>query len=118
MAKRDYYEVLGVARTASADEIRKAYRTLARQLHPDVNKSPDAQKKFTEVQAAYDILSDEQKRKMYDQFGHAEPRAAGAGAGGPGGAGAHYTWTNVGGGGAGVDMDMEDLGSMFEAFFG
>jgi curved DNA-binding protein len=117
MAKRDYYSVLGVPRTASADDIRKAYRKLARELHPDVNKSADAQKKFTEVQEAYDALSDEQKRRNYDQFGHVEPRPAGAGGGGGPAGGPHYTWTNVGGQG-GAEVDMEDLGSMFEAFFG
>lgn len=124
MAKRDYYEVLGVSRTASAEEIRKAYRTLARKFHPDVNKSPDAQKRFTEIQEAYDLLSDEQKRKMYDRYGHAGTQGAAAGgrggAGGGGGApgGGHYTWSNVGGPGGRADVDVEDLGSMFEAFFG
>jgi len=113
MAKPDYYQVLGVARTATADEIRKAYRKLARQFHPDVNKSADASKKFNEVQEAYDILSDEPKRKMYDQVGHADFRPQGAGGGAP-----HYTWSNVGGGGARNEVDSEDLGSMFEAFFG
>lgn len=117
MAKRDYYETLGVARTAGADEIRRAYRKLARQFHPDVNKEKDAQAKFTQVQEAYDVLSDEQKRKRYDQYGSAEPAAAGA-SGRP-----HYTWSNVGntGQGGGFDqseLDPETLGSMFEAFFG
>jgi DnaJ-class molecular chaperone len=120
MAKRDYYDVLGVGRSASADEIRKAYRTLARQLHPDVNKAADASKKFTEVQEAYDVLSDEQKKKLYDQFGHA---GVSPGAGGPapaGGGRPHYSWSNVGGPGgvSGAEFDAEDLGSMFEAFFG
>lgn len=112
MAKRDYYQVLGVGRSATPDEIRKAYRKLAREFHPDVNKSPDAQKKFTEVQEAYDVLSDDKKRKSYDQFGHAAESAAGAGPG----RGAHYTWSNVGGGRP--DIDSEELGSMFDAFFG
>lgn len=115
MAKRDYYEVLGVPRTATADEIRNAYRKLARQFHPDVNKSPEAPKRFTEVQEAYDTLSDEPKRKLYDQYGHADPRAAAAGAG-PGGA--HYSWTGAGSPGGRMDIDSEDLSSMFEAFFG
>ncbi|HEY8665320.1 MAG TPA: DnaJ domain-containing protein, partial [Tepidisphaeraceae bacterium] len=70
MAKRDYYEVLGVPRTATQDEIRKAHRKLARQHHPDMNKGNKAsEEKFKEVQEAYDVLSDEQKRRNYDQFG-------------------------------------------------
>ena len=80
MAKRDYYEVLGIPRTAAADEIRKAHRKLVRQFHPDVNKNnPKSEEKFKEVQEAYDVLSDETKRKNYDQFGHA---GVDAGAGG------------------------------------
>jgi curved DNA-binding protein len=72
MAKRDYYEVLGVARTATPEEIRRAHRKLVRQYHPDVNKNnPQMEAKFKEVQEAYDVLSDETKRKRYDQFGHA-----------------------------------------------
>ena len=70
MGKRDPYEVLGVARNATDEEIRKAYRKLARQYHPDVNKSPDAEEKFKEVKEAYEILSDKQKREQYDNFGH------------------------------------------------
>ena len=72
MAKRDYYEVLGVSRTASAEEIKRAHRRLVRQYHPDINKKdPQAEAKFKEVQEAYDVLSDPQKRANYDQFGHA-----------------------------------------------
>lgn len=72
MAKRDYYDVLGVSRTAAPEEIRRAHRKLVRQYHPDVNKSnPNAEEKFKEVQEAYDVLSDPQKRRNYDQFGHA-----------------------------------------------
>jgi len=82
MAKRDYYEVLGVSRTASADEIKKAHRKLVRQFHPDANKNnPQAEEKFKEVQEAYDVLSDPQKRTNYDQFGHA---GVGVNAGGAG----------------------------------
>jgi curved DNA-binding protein len=129
MAK-DYYEVLGVSKSASADDIRAAYRKLARTYHPDVNKEPQAQKKFTEVQHAYDVLSDDAKRKVYDQFGPAAFEAGGAAsasgrAGGAGGAGPHYSWSNVGGQGGGpsfnfegVDFDTEDVGSVFEAIFG
>jgi curved DNA-binding protein len=116
MAKRDYYDVLGVSKAATADDIRKAYRKLARQFHPDVNKAADAAKRFNEVQEAYDVLADEQKRRAYDQFGHAGPgfSSAGAATGGR----PHYSWSNVGGGVHAPDMDMDDLSSMFEAFFG
>ncbi|HVA24623.1 MAG TPA: molecular chaperone DnaJ [Chloroflexota bacterium] len=78
--KRDYYEVLGVARSASEDDIKKAFRRLARQYHPDVNKDHDAEARFKEVNEAYEVLSDPQKRQMYDQFGHAGP-GMGAGPG-------------------------------------
>jgi len=71
MTKRDYYEVLGIGRSASDDEIKKAYRKLARQFHPDVNKEAGASEKFAEVQESYDVLSEAAKRKQYDQFGHA-----------------------------------------------
>src|SRR5688572_727201 len=87
MAKRDFYEVLGISKTASADEIRKAHRKLVRQYHPDVNKNnAAAEAKFKEVQEAYDVLSDEAKRKNYDQFGHAGVEG-GFGGGGPRGGG-------------------------------
>lgn len=70
-AKRDYYEVLGVPRNASQEEIKRAFRRLARQYHPDVNKSPDAEEKFKEINEAYAVLSDPEKRARYDRFGHA-----------------------------------------------
>jgi molecular chaperone DnaJ len=69
--KRDYYEVLGVARGATEDEVRRAYRRLARQFHPDVNKAADAEAKFKEINEAYEVLSDAGKRSAYDRFGHA-----------------------------------------------
>lgn len=99
MAKRDYYEVLGVSKTASDDEIKKAYRGLAKKYHPDVCKEPDAEAKFKEVQEAYEVLSDSTKRQQYDQFGHEGP----AGAGGFGG----FNSSGFGG--------FEDI---FSAFFG
>lgn len=68
--KRDYYEVLGVSRNASVDEIKKAFRTLAKKYHPDVNKDPSAEDKFKEINEAYEVLSDAQKRQNYDNFGH------------------------------------------------
>jgi DnaJ-class molecular chaperone len=85
MAKRDYYEILGVSRDASEAEIKSAYRKLARKYHPDVNKAEDASEKFREATEAYDVLSDEKKRKLYDQYGHAGPQGAAAGGAGPGG---------------------------------
>jgi curved DNA-binding protein len=117
--RRDFYEILGVPRTATQDEIQRAYRKLARQHHPDVNKDPEAEDRFKEISEAYDVLSDPQTRRRYDAFGpdfrqvpeDMDPEAfqrsrAGAGAGqarGAGGAG-------VGGFGAGPGgIDIEDL---------
>src|SRR5262249_53113811 len=112
----DYYATLGVGRSASADEIQKAYRKLARKYHPDMN--PDdkaAQKKFKEVQQAYDVLSDDKKRKMYDQFGpQFEQFGQGEGAGPqwtgqvPPGFGGFDFRGAFGGGGAGGDS-VENL---------
>ena len=69
-ADRDFYQILGVPRTASQDEIQRAYRKLARSYHPDVNKDPAAEERFKEVSEAYDVLSDPESRKRYDAFGH------------------------------------------------
>ncbi len=92
MAKRDYYEVLGVAKNATEEDIKKAYRKLAMKHHPDRNQGDDAKKseeKFKEAKEAYEMLSDEQKRAAYDQYGHAgvDPNMAGRGPGGPEGFG-------------------------------
>lgn len=101
MSKRDYYDVLGVENDASKEEVRKAYRKLARKYHPDVSEEEDSEDKFKEVKEAYETLSDEQKRSQYDQFGHA------GGQGGQGGFG------GFGGGGGG-----EGFGDIFDMFFG
>ena len=102
MAKRDYYEILEVSKNASADEIKKAYRKKAIQYHPDKNQgNKDAEEKFKEAAEAYEVLSDNNKRQRYDQFGH-------AGVGGAAG----------GGGGFGGGMSMEDIFSQFGDIFG
>jgi molecular chaperone DnaJ len=109
-AKRDFYEVLGVSKTATKDEIRSAYRKLAKKYHPDINKDPDAPKKFEEVQEAYDVLSDDNKRAQYDQFGMAafEQGASTGGAGNPF-SGAGFSSQGFG------DVDLNDI---FSSFFG
>lgn len=99
MSKRDYYEVLGVGKDASQEEIKKAYRKLARQYHPDVNKASDAEAKFKEAKEAYDVLSDDQKKAQYDRFGHVDPNQG------------------MGGGGFG-GQDFGGFGDIFDMFFG
>ena len=111
MAKRDYYEVLGVKRGATDGDIKSAYRRMAREVHPDVNKSPDAPAKFREATEAYEVLSDPQKRKMYDRFGHAAPGPfAGAGRE-AGGERVSFSFRDIfGGGGSGfMGMSLEDI---------
>lgn len=103
MSKRDYYEVLGVGRDAQPEEIKKAYRGLARKLHPDVNKDdPQAEEKFKEVAEAYAVLSDAQRRAQYDQFGHAGPQGQG------------FDFSNF----DFRDFDDFGFGGIFDMFFG
>ncbi|MFB6140608.1 MAG: molecular chaperone DnaJ [Halosimplex sp.] len=116
----DFYEVLGVSRDASEEEIQQAYREKAREYHPDVSDEADAEEKFKQVKKAKEVLTDEEQRRMYDQLGHdryveaekhgaTDNGGAGAGAGGMGGMG------GMGGGGQGPFGDMSDI---FETFFG
>jgi molecular chaperone DnaJ len=104
MAKKDYYEVLGVGKSASEDEIKKAYRKLAKKYHPDVSTETNAEEKFKEVQEAYEVLSDSTKKAQYDQFGHAA-FDQNSGFGGAGGFG-------------GFNQGDFDFGDIFSAFFG
>ena len=125
---KDYYQSLGITKSATPEEIKKAYRKLALQYHPDRNKNKDAETKFKEVNKAYEVLSDPQKKQTYDQFGHAAfEQGAGqgpfGGAGGPfGGAQGgpfSYTYSTGGDGGAGFDFGgFNDPFEIFEQFFG
>ncbi len=99
MSKRDYYEVLGVSKGASQDEIKKAYRKLSKQYHPDINKEANAEDKFKEISEAYEVLSDEQKRAQYDQFGHAGPNQGFGGFSGGDGFGFEDIFSSFFGGG-------------------
>lgn len=103
MQKKDYYEVLGVDKSASKTEIKKKYRELAKKYHPDRNKEAGAEEKFKEVTEAYETLSDDQKRQAYDQFGHAGTQGFGGGAAGAGFSGFE---------------DLGDMSDIFEQFFG
>ncbi len=128
--KRDYYEVLGVNKGVSEPEIKSAYRRLARKHHPDIDKTAGAAEKFKELSEAYQVLSDPQKKKTYDQFGHAAfapgggfggPSGSPFGAGGPFGGGGSRTYSWSSSGGPDVQFDFggfEDPFELFEQIFG
>lgn len=111
--KRDYYEVLGVSKTATDDELKKAFRKLAKQYHPDANPNnkEEAEAKFKEVNEAYEVLSDKQKRNMYDQFGHSGPNGYSSDFSGFSG----FEGFSGGAGFGGMDFDLNDI---FSSFFG
>ena len=117
MSKRDYYEVLGVSKNATPEEIKKAYRRKAKEFHPDSYAGDDkkaAEEKFKEASEAYSVLSDESKKAQYDRFGHGFENAGfgGAGAGG-------FDFSGFSSGGMGFDIDLDDiLGSVFGGSFG
>lgn len=125
--KRDYYDILGVEKSASQSDIKKAYRKLALKYHPDKSDEPDAEDKFKEINEAYQVLSDEKKRQTYDQFGHAAFQGgAGGSAGGAGGPfggfqSGPFTWTYTSKGGGQdpfQEYDFQDPFEIFEQFFG
>ncbi|MES5266035.1 molecular chaperone DnaJ [Priestia megaterium] len=132
MSKRDYYEVLGISKSATKDEIKKAYRKLSKQYHPDINKAEDAADKFKEVKEAYEVLSDDQKKAQYDQFGHTDPNQGFGGFGGGGsdfgGFGFEDIFSSIFGGGGrrrdpnaprqGADLQYTMTLSFEEAVFG
>lgn len=105
-AKRDYYEVLGISRDASQDEIKSAYRKMAKQYHPDINKSPDAPEKFKEITEAYEVLSDAQKKAQYDKFGQGAFDSNGANG-----------FSNANAGFQQANFDFDDIQDMFSTFF-
>ncbi len=119
MANKDYYEILGVDKNVSDEDLKKAYRKLAKKYHPDANpdNKKEAEAKFKEVNEAYEVLSNPEKRKMYDQFGTADPSQGFGGAGGPfGGRNGYYSYSSSGGF-DGFD-GFGDFGDIFSSIFG
>jgi DnaJ-class molecular chaperone len=126
MTKRDYYDILGVKKTASDAELKSAYRKLALQWHPDRNKAPDAEAKFKEINEAYQVLSDPKKKSSYDQFGHSafDQGMGGGSQGNPfggfqgGGGPFSYSYSTSSGGGQNPFGGFSDPFEIFEQFFG
>ena len=116
--QRDYYEVLGISKSATEQQIKSAYRKLALQYHPDRNKESDSTEKFKEVNTAYEVIGNPEKRKMYDQFGHAGVSGNQGGGQGP----FNYTYSNQSASGGGGFEDIfggfSDTFDIFESFFG
>ncbi len=116
---KDFYKILGVKKDASADELKKAYRKLAVEFHPDKNKSKEAEDKFKEINEAYEVLSNSQKRQQYDQFGSTGPQGAPGGNPFGGGQGPfQYYYSSSGGPSQGFDFGGTDPFDIFEQFFG
>ena len=116
---KDYYEVLGVSKTASAAEIKSAYRKLALKWHPDRNKSSESEEKFKQINQAYQVLSDPKKKELYDQVGHGAYTQRGGGGGGYSSQqGPFHYYTNMGGQGVEFDFGGMDPFDIFEQFFG
>ena len=116
MAKKDYYEILGVSKNATDAEIKSAFRKMAKQYHPDVNKEPGAAEKFKEISEAYSVLSDESKRKMYDQYG--ADAVNNAGQGGSGGFSGFGGFQGGFGDFSGFGFGQDDLEDIISSFFG
>src|SRR5438067_292327 len=112
--RRDYYELLNVSRTASAEDIKRAFRNLARKYHPDVNKSHDAEARFKEINEAYEVLSDPSKRRAYDTYGHDGPAVGASGFGGAAGFGGindlFDMFVNMGGGRTAANPNAPERG--------